>query len=143
MKRIAIRPRLFTLAVATIATLPMLAAGPAGAVATPSGGQPTSVTESRPDLVVSRFWYGHYVTVRNQGAGPAGASWVKVDAQGFAPEYYRVPALINGASYTINLPFRDWCYGGTSLRTAARADVYSQVVEYSETNNRIAITEVC
>lgn len=120
--------------------------GPALAVA-PGAALPSGVQQQsdvfKPDLVVSRFSYGSYVTVRNQGNAPAGASWVKVDAESFAPEYYRIPALNGGASYTVSLPHHDWCYGGTSLRTAARADVYGHVSEFSETNNRKAITEVC
>jgi hypothetical protein len=77
---------------------------------------------------------GYYFTVRNQGAGPAGAFSVAVSGFGT----FAFSGLAAGASAT--RIYDPGCTGGSR---EARADSLGQVDETDETNNTRSDSTVC
>lgn len=146
IQRIVLRPAMLGAVLVTL-----LAFAAPVAMAAPIGGEPPipdppiptpmPPPDYAPDLVVESFSYGsintgygkyYYVDakIRNQGNRPAGEFWVKNDA-GIVGAYRQIYGLDAGSFINVRF-YRTSC----ESRGTIIADVYGQVSEYSETNNR-------
>jgi hypothetical protein len=100
--------------------------------------EPPAPPAPKPDLVIGAMDYDaalkHFFTVKNQGAGAAGAFTVTVSGEGS----FQIDGLAPGASTTRT--FNTMC---TNTTGQATADALSQVAETDETNNTRSYTGVC
>jgi hypothetical protein len=99
---------------------------------------PPTPPAPKPDLVISAMDWNetdqHFFTVKNQGAGAAGAFTVSISGEGS----FQIDGLAPGASTTRT--FNTMC---TNTTWQATADALSQVAETDETNNTRSYTGIC
>jgi hypothetical protein len=108
-----------------MSTIGIIAPPPLPVVETPT---PTPTPGPKPDLIITEFRLGS-VTVRNQGAGPAGPFRVRMVAGGM-PRHESFAGLAPGSSETRTIDPGLSCSAWT-----ATVDDLAQVAESDESNN--------